>query len=112
MTRNEAADAARIERRDQGRIGKFTRERIAARLSHRTDTLELLSAVDELERFMATLSPQQRAVLDLIELQGFSAIEVGEMLDVSPATIRVHLHRAKSAMRGGALMQKDQRSHG
>jgi RNA polymerase sigma-70 factor (ECF subfamily) len=112
ITRNEAADAARIEQRDQGRIGKFTREGIAARLYHRTDTLELLSAVDELERFMATFSPQQRAVQDLIELQGFSAIEVGEMLDVSPATIRVHLHRAKSAMRGGALMQKDRRSHG
>jgi RNA polymerase sigma-70 factor (ECF subfamily) len=112
VTRNVAADAARTEQRDQDRIHKITREYMAAWLSHRPDTLELLSAVDELERFMTALPPQQRAVLDLVELQGFSAIEVGEMLEVSPETVRVHLHRAKSAMRGGALMQKDQRSHG
>jgi RNA polymerase sigma factor (sigma-70 family) len=68
--------------------------------------------VDELERFMTSRSPHQRAVLDLVELQGFSAIEVAEMLDVSPETVRVHLHRAKSAMRGGAVAQKEQRSHG
>jgi RNA polymerase sigma-70 factor (ECF subfamily) len=112
ITRNVAANTARTEQRDQDRIHKITREGAAAWLSHRTDTLELLSAVDELERVMTALPPQQRAVLDLVELQGFSAVEVGEMLEISPETVRVHLHRAKSAMRGGALMQKDQRSHG
>ncbi len=112
ITRNVAADAKRTEQRDQDRIDKITREGIAAWLSDRTDTLELLSAVGELERFMTALSPQQRAVLDLVEGQGFSAVEVSEMLDVSPPTVRVHLHRAKSAMREGALTQEDQRSHG
>ena len=112
ITRNVAADSARTEQRDQDRIDKITREGIAAWLSKRTDALGLLSAVDELERFMVALSPQQRAVLDLVELQGFSAIEVAEMLDVSPETVRVHLHRAKSAMREGALTRKEQQSHG
>jgi len=112
ITRNVAADDARSEQRDQGRVDRITREGTAAWLSHRPDTLELLTAVDELERFMTSLSPQQRAVLDLIELQGFSAIEVAEMLDVSPETVRVHLHRAKSAMGGGAVAQKELRSHG
>ena len=112
ITRNVAADVARAEQREQDRVDRITREGTAAWLSHRPDTLELLSAVDELQRFMAALSPQQRAVLDLIELQGFSATEVAEMLDVSPETVRVHLHRAKSAMREGELTQKDQRSHG
>jgi RNA polymerase sigma-70 factor (ECF subfamily) len=112
ITRNVAADAARADQRDQDRVHKITREGIAAWLSHRPDTLELLSATDELEWFMTSLSPQQRAVLDLVELQGFSAMEVAEMLEVSPETVRVHLHRAKSAMREGALAQEDQRSHG
>jgi len=112
ITQNVAADAARTEQRNQNRTARITREGIAAWLSGRPDTLELLSVVDELERFMAGLSPQQRAVLDLVELQGFSAIEVAEMLDVSPETVRVHLHRAKSAMREGALTQKDQKNHG
>ena len=112
ITRNVEANAERTEQRDRDRIHKITREGTAAWLSDRPDTLELLSAVDELERFMTALPPQQRAVLDLVELQGFSAVEVGEMLDVSPATVRVHLHRAKSEMREGALTQKGQRSHG
>jgi len=112
ITRNAATDTARSERRDRSRIDKITRERIAARISGRPDTLELLSAVDELERFMAALSRQQRAVLDLVELQGFKISEVGEMLDISPATVRVHLHRAKSAMREGALAREEQRGHG
>ena len=112
ITRNVTANSERSEHRNQDRIDKITREGIAAWLSGRPGTLELLSAADELERFMAALSPQQRAVLDLVELQGFSAIEVGEMLKVSPETVRVHLHRAKSAMREGALTQKGQQSHG
>lgn len=112
ITRNVAADLERTQRRDQNRIDKITREGIAASLSDRSDTLELLSAMDELERFMTALSPQQRAVLDFVELQGFSTIEVAEMLDISPETVRVHLHRAKSAMREGALTQKGQRYHG
>lgn len=112
ITRNVAADAARTEQRNQDRIEKITREGVAAWLSDRPDTLELLSAVDELQRFMSALSPQQRAVLDLVELQGFRAIEAAEMLDVSPETVRVHLHRAKSAMREGVLTKKDQRRHG
>jgi RNA polymerase sigma-70 factor (ECF subfamily) len=112
ITRNVTMDAARAEQRDQDRIVRITREGIATRLSGRSDALELLSAADELERFMTSLSPQQRAVLDLVELQGFGTVEVAEMLEVSPATVRVHLHRAKSAMKEGALAQEDQRSHG
>ena len=67
ITRNVAADVARAEQREQDRVDRITREGTAAWLSHRPDTLELLTAVDELERFMTSLSPQQRSVLDLIE---------------------------------------------
>jgi RNA polymerase sigma-70 factor (ECF subfamily) len=112
ITRNVAADAARAEQRNQHGMDRFARESIAARLSDRTDTLELLSAVDELRRFMLSLSPQQRAALDLVELQGFSTAEAAEMLGVSPATLRVHIHRAKSAIRKGAYPKEDRRSHG
>ena len=112
ITRNAAMDAARAEQRNQNGIDRLARESIAAMLSERTDTLELLSAVGELRRFMTSLSPQQRAALDLVELQGFSTSEAAMMLDVSPATVRVHIHRAKSAMNKGALAEEDQRSHG
>ncbi len=58
-----------------------------------------LEAVDLLQHLMEVLSPQQRAALDLVDLQGFSALEAGEMLDIAPATVRVHVHRAREALR-------------
>jgi RNA polymerase sigma-70 factor (ECF subfamily) len=53
---------------------------------------------------MQKLSLRQRAVLDLVDLQGFEAGQAAEMLDLSPSTIRVHLHRAREALR---TMYKD-----
>jgi RNA polymerase sigma-70 factor (ECF subfamily) len=50
-------------------------------------------------RLMHELSPRQRAVLDLVDLQGFEATVAADMLDLSPATVRVHLHRAREALR-------------
>ena len=58
-----------------------------------------LEAIDLLQHLMATLSSQQRASLDLVDLQGFSAQEAAEMLEVAPATVRVHLHRARQVLR-------------
>jgi DNA-directed RNA polymerase specialized sigma24 family protein len=54
----------------------------------------------------------QRAVLDLVELQGFDAAEVAEMLEISPATVRTHLHRAKAAMRESKRAQEAKERHG
>jgi RNA polymerase sigma-70 factor, ECF subfamily len=99
ITRNVAANARRTDQRHQDRIERVTREGVASWLGERGDALDLLGAVSELQRFMSGLSPMQREVLDLVELQGFDAGEVAEMLDISPATVRTHLHRAKSAMR-------------
>ena len=56
-------------------------------------------AVDLLQHMMLTLSPQQRASLDLVDLQGFSAQEASEMLELAPSTVRVHLHRARGVLR-------------
>jgi len=47
---------------------------------------------------MLELSPQQRAALDLVDLQGFSAEEASEMLELAPSTVRVHLHRARGVL--------------
>ena len=55
--------------------------------------------VDLLQHLMVALSPQQRAALDLVDLQGFSTQEAAEMLEVVPATVRVHLHRARQVLR-------------
>ncbi len=49
------------------------------------------------------LPPRQREVLDLVDLQGHSAAEASRMLGIEPATARVHLLRARRAVRAAVL---------
>lgn len=53
---------------------------------------ELWGAVDG-------LSPRQRAVVLLQCREGLATKEIAEVLDMSEATVRVHLHRAFAALR-------------
>ncbi len=90
--------------------------RNAAARSHRwdsdpvTDTLpaEEVSRLSEIERWeirkrvsdgLALLSANQRACFRLCDLEGFRAKEVAEMLGMKEATVRVHLFRARGALR-------------
>lgn len=58
----------------------------------------------ELLRLMLEeLSDQQRAVLDLVDLQGFSPAEAAEMTGMNPNTLRVHLFRARKSIRSRIL---------
>ncbi len=98
MTRNAVVDVERKADRERSGRRELTNEFLVSRLEGRPDALRLIAAADELRAFMAGLSPRQRAVIDLIELQGFSAADAAAMLETSPATIRVHLHRAKAAI--------------
>ena len=46
-----------------------------------------------------TLSPRQRAVVLLQCREGLATKEIAEVLDMSEATVRVHLHRAFATLR-------------
>ena len=54
---------------------------------------------DLVKTFLERLSERQREVFDLVDLQGFSTVEVGEMLRMEPVTVRSHLFRARKAIR-------------
>jgi len=63
---------------------------------------ELLSDTEArraLEAAVATLTPLQRAVFELREMEGRSTEETGEILGLEPGTVRVHLHRARLRLR-------------
>ena len=63
---------------------------------------ELLFAAETraaLERAIGELAPVQRAILELMEMEGHSSQEVGQMLGLPPATVRVYLHRARLRLR-------------
>ena len=56
------------------------------------DLVDLIRALD-------ALPPRQRAVVILHDEEGFPSAEVARLLSVSPATVRVHLHRGRTRLR-------------
>lgn len=52
-----------------------------------------------LERALVDLTPLQRAIFELREVEGHSSEEVGTMLGLSPGAVRLHLHRARLKLR-------------
>jgi RNA polymerase sigma-70 factor (ECF subfamily) len=98
ITKNVLVDRDRSRGRDQAIRDRVRLEEVA-RAAVVADGAHAFEAADLLQHLMVALSPQQRAVLDLVELQGFSAQEAAEMLEVAPTTIRVHLHRARRVLR-------------
>ena len=53
-----------------------------------------------LARAMATLSERQRMIVTLFDVDDRTSTEIGEMLDISPGTVRWHLHEARRTLRG------------
>jgi RNA polymerase sigma-70 factor (ECF subfamily) len=52
-----------------------------------------------LEQALAQLPEQQRWIVQLFELDGFTSPEIAEMLDLKDGTVRWHLHTARQALR-------------
>ncbi|NWF24727.1 RNA polymerase sigma factor [Streptomyces sp. PKU-EA00015] len=67
-----------------------------ARLEERIDAEQ---ACHDLLAAMATLPAGQRAVLELVAVDGLTIAEAAAALDINPVAARVRLHRARSAMR-------------
>ena len=64
---------------------------------HGADVMRLVRSL------LTELPPQQRIVFDLADLQGYDAVDVAEMLELAPASVRSHLMRARRAMRAQML---------
>jgi RNA polymerase sigma-70 factor (ECF subfamily) len=101
ITRNVLIDQDREDSSDRRFRDRLELDRLAQKVAEQDHARS--HAQDLLKRLMQDLSPRQRAVLDLVDLQGFDAIEVADMLELSPATVRVHLHRAREALRTGDM---------
>ena len=55
---------------------------------------------EALERALAQITPMQRLVFELREVEGRDTDEVAGILDLPPGTVRVHLHRGRMRLRG------------
>jgi RNA polymerase sigma-70 factor (ECF subfamily) len=61
--------------------------------------VERASEQARLHAAMARLPKQQRLIVQLSELEGFSSQEIAGMLDLAAGTVRWHLHEARAALR-------------
>ncbi|MFQ5718864.1 MAG: RNA polymerase sigma factor [Acidobacteriota bacterium] len=52
-------------------------------------------------RLAARLSPKQRAVFVLREMNDLDTAQIAEILEVTPSTVRNHLHQARKILRRG-----------
>jgi RNA polymerase sigma-70 factor (ECF subfamily) len=55
--------------------------------------------IQDVIRALATLTPNQRAAVLLHDLEGFTSPEVGPLLGMTAATVRVHLFRGRRRLR-------------
>jgi RNA polymerase sigma factor (sigma-70 family) len=53
----------------------------------------------ELQRALAQLPDEQRFVVELFEIDGFTGPEIAEMLEMADGTVRWHLHQARQTLR-------------
>jgi len=54
---------------------------------------------DAVQRALAKLTPSDRAVLILYSVQGYSTVDISEMLDISQGAVKTRLFRARERFR-------------
>ncbi|HEX6927230.1 MAG TPA: sigma-70 family RNA polymerase sigma factor [Longimicrobiaceae bacterium] len=54
---------------------------------------------ERLAEVLRTLPPRQKSIVELFELEGFSSLEIAEILGLSDGTVRWHLHQARAKLR-------------
>ena len=107
ITRNASLDHQRGKRRDQRlaeKLGQLAQAQ-TPRLEDPLDKLEMKRTLRLIRTLLSELPMRQREVFDLVELQGLKPIEAADLLEMNPNTLRVHLLRARRAMRKEMLFQ-------
>ena len=110
MTRNASLDHQRRKRRDQRVAEKLGRlaQAETLRLEDPLDELEMKRTLRLIRTLLSELPMRQREVFDVVDLQGLKPTEAAELLGMNPNTLRVHLLRARRAMRK-EMLSRDHR---
>ena len=96
---NVVLEAARSDRRRLARVSlaedEGDPEAIAA--AGARPPADVLDRID-IERAVAALPPNARAVFVLHDVEGFRHDEIAERMHLAPGTVRAHLHRARQLL--------------
>ncbi|HYH79139.1 MAG TPA: RNA polymerase sigma factor [Longimicrobium sp.] len=99
LTANAAVEWARGQARHRRNFDDGVAGEPGVGTTDRIDAMENRRAAELVRAFLAELPGRQREVLDLVDMQGFTPTEAAEMLEIEPPTARVHLLRARRAIR-------------
>jgi RNA polymerase sigma-70 factor (ECF subfamily) len=103
ITRNAARDARRRHGRRARAVERMLTFDPPPSLSAPGDGIAEGDVAERARAALADLPERQRAVFDLVELQGYAPQEAAALLGISPATARTHLLRARRALRTALL---------
>jgi len=104
ITRNAARDAWRRRGRRARAMERMTAlDPPPTTTPHTADVTHDVEVAERARVVLARLPERQRTVLDLVDLQGYAPQEAAELLGVAPATARVHLLRARRALRAALV---------
>jgi len=98
------ANAAAELRRRRGVLSRLA-DRVRAMVVTEPGVRDPIESIEDervrllVSRIVGSLPDRQRTVFDLVDLEGYSPAEAAAMLDLNPATLRVHLLRARRAIR-------------
>jgi RNA polymerase sigma-70 factor, ECF subfamily len=93
----------RVRRRPEQALSEFEenegQEFTAHLRSGRRDVETALVSRDLAEKLLARISPEDRVVLTLLDVEGFSVAEIAEMMNWSISKVKVRAHRARAHLR-------------
>ena len=98
---NASTDVGRRQERESARASRVAALTLpdGARRRNPLNSPDAPAVRRMLTTLLDDLSPRQRAAFELVDLQGYSSSEAAEMEEIDDATLRVHLSRARSAIR-------------
>jgi RNA polymerase sigma-70 factor, ECF subfamily len=96
--------ARNVARNQMGSRAVRSAEPLTAREGEAPDPLpdraaEEAEMRDRLERALARLPEQRRTAFRLVEVEGMTTLEVGRIMEISPGTVRSHVHHARRHLR-------------
>jgi len=112
ITQQTVRNARRQRRRWSwiSRLSKRVEDSVPADRPTPQEDRERHEAIAEFYRLLEKLPEKYREAIVLHELEGMDAPQIGELLGLKAATVRVRLHRARAAFLGaiedGAAMKK------
>ena len=92
----------RQKRRPEGALEDLTEEessRLAQRLRPGSDAEDAAVSRDLASKLLARLSPEDRLVLVLLDVEGLSVAEIAELMGWGGSKVKVRAHRARAHLR-------------